>query len=343
MSFAQRALNVAENYPLPRWMLRLGVFNLVRQTSRSLHTQHVTDADFAEAMRNYPIAEATDAANEQHYELPAAFFSEALGPRRKYSCCYYPTGQETLAEAEEHALALTCTHADLQDGQHILELGCGWGAITLYMAEHYPNAHITAVSNSHGQRAYIEAQLTERKLGNVRVITADMNHFVPEAQYDRIISVEMFEHMANWHGLFAHMHGWLKPEGRVFIHIFTHKNACYRFDKRNEDDWIAQHFFTGGIMPSHGLIHNFASYFAVEEEWRWDGRHYERTADHWLENYDAKRSTIKPILKRFYGKNAGVWQHRWRLFFLATSGLFGYDKGQEWGVSHYRLRKSEAA
>jgi cyclopropane-fatty-acyl-phospholipid synthase len=298
-----------------------------------------TEAAFAEAMAQRPIAEHTDAANEQHYEVPAAFFQACLGPRLKYSSCLYEPG-ETLGQAEDRALAETCLHADLRDGQRILELGCGWGSLSLWMARTYPHAQITSVSNSASQGEFIRGRARAEGLTNLTVVTADMNDFDPPdaGQFDRVVSVEMFEHMANWRALLSRVKTWLKPDGRLFIHIFTHKTSPYRFDVEDEADWIAQHFFAGGVMPSHNLMRQFPDLFAVEQDWRWNGRHYEKTALDWLANYDRNIATIRPVLEAVYGAKAVLWHRRWRLFFLATAGLFGHRGGEEWGVSHYRLR-----
>ena len=290
-------------------------------------------------MREHPIAAFTDDANAQHYELPPAFFAEVLGPQRKYSCCYYPDENTSLAQAEEYALRETATHARLADGQTVLELGCGWGSLSLWMAEHYPASRIIAVSNSHTQRAHIEAEASRLGLGNLRVITADMNIFNTDDRFDRVVSVEMFEHMSNWRALLARINTWLRPDGLLFLHVFSHHATPYRFDQGDKADWIAQHFFTGGIMPSHNLIHHVAAPFAVEAEWRWGGTHYERTSNHWLMRYDQNANAIAGVLRNTYGADWGLWQRRWRLFFLATAGLFGANGGREWGVSHYRLSR----
>ncbi len=347
MSLIASAIRTVERSPLPDPLTRTGINFLVGRTRRSLSGGSLSQRNatheqaFVRAMAAYPIAEHTDAANEQHYELPPEFFGLVLGPRRKYSSCLYRRGGETLAQAEVFGLLETVAHADLADGQHILELGCGWGSLTLFMAERYPDAKITAVSNSAPQRAYIEAQAREKGFANVRVITADMNSFQPGGRFDRIVSVEMFEHMANWQKLLERVRSWLAPEGRVFIHVFTHKSRSYRFDHRDKSDWIAQHFFTGGIMPSHELIRHFPDLFDVEHEWQWNGRNYQRTANQWLANMDANLPEIDRILAGVYGKDALIWRRRWRLFFLATAGLFGHKNGEEWGVSHYRLRAAE--
>ena len=338
MSMMSTAINAFERLPLPDSVTSAGITFLCDRTRRSLiEYEPAQDSTFLDEMRQRPVAEHTDAANDQHYEIPAEFFSHILGPRRKYSCCLYQNRGDTLMDAEEHALADTARHADLADGQEILELGCGWGSLTLWMAQHFPNSRITAVSNSHGQRGYIEDQAAKRGFANLKVITADMNDFTPTGSFDRVVSVEMFEHMANWQPLLERIRTALNPEGRLFLHVFSHKSAPYRFDRENKADWIAQHFFTGGIMPSHGLIRHFDSLFTVEAEWLWNGVHYQRTAMDWLANYDRNALRIAEILKDVYGADWLLWRRRWRLFFLATAGLFGNNDGTEWGVSHYRL------
>jgi len=331
------AIRAVEATPLPDPLTRAGIRYLVGTRLRSLDGLPDASAQFARAMHAFPIAEHTDAANAQHYELPPRFFELTLGARRKYSCCLYPSGTETLDQAEDLALAETVAHADLADGQTILELGCGWGSLSLYMAERLPGATITAVSNSAPQRRHIEATARRRRLTNLTVITADMNDFVPTGRFDRVVSVEMFEHMANWQALLARVRDWLAPDGRLFLHVFTHRSQPYRFDTADRTDWIAQHFFTGGIMPSHGLIAQFPDLFSVEADWRWSGTHYARTARHWLERFDANRDAIDAVLADVYGRDAALWRRRWRLFYLATEGLFGHAGGAEWGVSHYRL------
>jgi cyclopropane-fatty-acyl-phospholipid synthase len=327
---------VAERVPVPDALLAAGMRHMIAGQQRRL--ERVPAVDFAAAMTARPIAEHAANANAQHYELPPEFFALILGPRRKYSSCLYALGAATLAEAEETALGETAAHADLHDGQSILELGCGWGSLSLWMAERFPMARITAVSNSAPQRLYIEAQARTLGFGNLKVITADMNDFAIDQTFDRIVSVEMFEHMANWRGLLAKASGWLKPDGRLFIHVFSHAHASYRFDHNDAQDWIARHFFTGGIMPGHDLIRSFPDLFSVEQEWRWNGSHYQRTALDWLANYDRNAKAIAPILRDVYGSDAALWRRRWRMFFLATAELFGYADGNVWGVSHYRLK-----
>ena len=339
MSLISSAIRLVERAPLPDAATRYGIGFLVGRTRRRLQAAApVEQARFVEDMAGYAIAEHSAAANEQHYELPPEFFALTLGPHRKYSCCFYETGREALGEAELAALEQTVRHAALEDGQSILELGCGWGSLTLFMAERFPSARIVAVSNSTPQRLHIEAEAARRGLTNIEIITADMNAFVPDARFDRVVSVEMFEHMSNWRDLLSRIRTWLDPDGRLFVHVFSHRHSPYRFDHRDDADWIAQHFFTGGIMPSHGLIGKFPDCFTIERDWRWNGMHYARTARDWLARFDANGARIDAILRDVYGKDAVLWRRRWRMFYLATEGLFGHADGTEWGVSHYLLR-----
>jgi cyclopropane-fatty-acyl-phospholipid synthase len=339
MSFISSIIGTAERVPLPDLVIRAAIQRLCSRTATRLAGGNAeNDATFAQEMAARATAEHTDAANTRHDKVPAAFFAHVLGPNRKYSSCFYKEPESTLQEAEEEALRQTVEHADLADGQSILELGCGWGSLSLWMARQFPNSDITAVSNSHSQRIYIEGEAASRGLKNLRVITQDMNVFAPERQCDRIVSVEMFEHMMNWRELMTRVRSWLVPDGRFFMHIFTHRSGAYLFDRADGEDWIAQHFFTGGVMPSHHLIRQYADLFTVEKEWRWSGVHYQRTAQDWLGNFDSSRDAIEVILRNVYGSDTALWMRRWRWFFLATSGLFGYADGSEWGVSHYRMR-----
>jgi cyclopropane-fatty-acyl-phospholipid synthase len=339
MSFVSSIIGTAERVPLPDIVIRAAIQRLCSRTATRLASGNAeSDASFADEMAARAIAETTDEATNPHDDVPSAFFAHVLGPSRKYSSCFYKEPESTLQEAEEESLRQTVEHADLHDGQSILELGCGWGSLSLRMARQFPHSKLTAVSNSHSQRIYIEAEAASRGLKNLRVVTQDINVFDPKQRFDRIVAVEMFEHMMNWRELMTRMRSWLKPEGRFFLHVFTHRAGAYLFDRTDKEDWIAQHFFTGGVMPSHHLIRQYADLFEVEKEWRWSGTHYQRTAQHWLSNFDRTRDEIDDILRPVYGSDTSLWMRRWRWFFLATAGLFGYADGSEWGVSHYRMK-----
>ncbi|QFY61142.1 class I SAM-dependent methyltransferase [Rhizobium grahamii] len=341
MNMLAFAINTAERAPLTDGMTLAGIDFLCVRTKRKLAASPAAEEQaFAETMSRFPVATHTEEANRQHYEVPAEFFALALGPQRKYSSCLYPTPDTTLEEAETYALAETVKHAAIEDGMSILELGCGWGSLSLYLAQQFPRSHITSVSNSASQRAYILGLAASRGLTNLTVVTADMNDFATDERFDRIVSVEMFEHMSNWRMLLERVRGWVKPDGKLFLHIFAHKDRSYRFDHDDPTDWIARHFFTGGIMPAHDLPHRFGDLFKVEQEWRWSGTHYRRTALDWLAAFDRRIDLIKPIFRQVYGKDALLWRRRWRLFFLATAGLFGHDNGDVWGVGHYLLAPS---
>jgi cyclopropane-fatty-acyl-phospholipid synthase len=339
MSFISTMIGTAERVPLPDLVIRAAIQRLCSRTATRLaHDSADSGALFADQMAARAIAEHSDEANTRHDEVPAAFFAAVLGPNRKYSSCFYKEPQSTLQEAEEEALRQTVEHADLADGQSILELGCGWGSLSLWMARQFPTSQVTALSNSHSQRQYIEREAMARGLKNIRVVTSDMNAFDPQRRFDRIVSVEMFEHIMNWRELMTRLSSWLAPDGRFFMHIFTHRSGAYRFDRADGEDWIAQHFSPGRAMPSHHLIRQYADLFEVEKEWRWSGTHYQRTALDWLGNFDSRREEIEVVLRNVYANDTALWMRRWRWYFLATSGLFGYADGSEWGVSHYRMR-----
>jgi cyclopropane-fatty-acyl-phospholipid synthase len=331
---------------LPDPLLRLGIRHLLQRRLRdevraSPDEQRRATAAFVAAMNAAPIALQTAAANEQHYEVPAEFFTHCLGPRMKYSSGLWNDGTTTLAEAEVAMLELTCARAGIAHGQDILELGCGWGSLSLWMAERFPRSRILAVSNSRSQKEYIERHARALRLANLRVVTCDMNDLsLPPESFDRVVSVEMFEHMRNWEMLLERIDGWLRPHGRLFVHIFTHRVASYAFEARDDTDWMSRYFFTGGMMPSADLMAQFDRHLGIEEQWSVSGIHYARTAEAWLQNMDRNRATILPILARTYGQGqAGKWWAYWRVFFLACAQLWGYRRGEEWGVSHYRLAK----
>ncbi|MBC7962012.1 MAG: class I SAM-dependent methyltransferase [Steroidobacteraceae bacterium] len=338
-------IDLMERGLLPDAVIRRGIRLLLQRRLRDenrgdTEVERERQREFFATLRKSPLAVETSAANEQHYELPPAFFSQVLGPRRKYSSCLYPDGVTTLAAAEEAMLELTCRRAGLDDGMDILELGCGWGSLTLWMAEKYPAARITAVSNSASQREFIESVCREKGLGNVRIVTADMNYFSTDSSFHRVVSVEMFEHMRNYGELLRRISGWLKPEGRLFVHIFCHHDLAYFFETEGEGNWMGRYFFTGGIMPSDHLLFYFNDHLRVGEHWRVNGLHYRRTCEDWLKLQDARREQIMPILRESYGDQAELWFQRWRVFFMACSELFGYNDGNEWFVGHYLLVKA---
>jgi len=344
-SAAQRAIDWTEQGRVPDLLVRQGIRRLLRERLREIHAGDTAaaaeaTAAFVAAMREAPVALTPEKANEQHYELPAEFFSAVLGPHRKYSACWWPDGVETLAQAEAAALAASCERAALQDGQRILELGCGWGSLSLWMAERFPASRITAVSNSHTQRAFIEAAAAARGLNNLHVVTCDMNRFDTAERFDRVVTIEMLEHMRNWAELFRRVSGWLNPGGRFFMHVFVHAATPYAFVDRDAGDWMSRYFFSGGMMPSDELALFFQEDLRLLRRWRWDGRHYERTANAWLAGMDARRETVWPILEQVYGRaEASRWWTRWRLFFMSCAELFGYDEGQQWWVSHYLFER----
>ncbi|MFY0649093.1 MAG: class I SAM-dependent methyltransferase [Methylophilaceae bacterium] len=342
MSFA---LNLAEKNLLPDWLIRIGIRKLLKDRifeicSDSYENQQKNKIDFIHNMNRSPIAVDTNLANEQHYEVPSEFYDYALGKNKKYSSCYWNNKTETLDAAEQLALNKTCEHAELKNGHSILELGCGWGSLTLWMAKKYPKSKITAVSNSHSQRKYIENQAKQRKLANVKIITCNMTEFDTKSKFDRIVSVEMFEHMRNFAVLYQKISTWLKKDGKFFKHIFVHKSAPYLFKVKDKNDWMSQYFFSGGMMPSIDLPLYFQSSLKIEQQWLWDGTHYAKTAREWLNNTDKNKAEIINIFKNCYGSdNAQLWLQRWRIFFMACEELWNYDQGQEWMVAHYLFSK----
>lgn len=328
---------------LPDWLIRAGIRRLLRQRLREIAQPDPAAqvAQFADSLRHLPIAVNTAESKQQHYEVPTAFYQRCLGPRLKYSACLYEKGSETLAQAEESMLALTSERARLADGLAILELGCGWGSLTLWLAEKFPRARITGVSHSRTQREHILAEAARRGLANVEIITCDMNAFeAAPGRFDRVVSVEMFEHMKNWPKLMGGIARWLKPGGLFFAHVFTHARFAYHFEVRDESDWMSRYFFTGGMMPAHDLFPRFQDDLKLVERWRVNGRHYAQTAAHWLQNMDANRADIMPLFAATYGANqAEKWWAYWRVFYLACAELWWFRDGEEWQVSHYLFRK----
>jgi len=339
-------IDLVERGMVPDALTRYGIRRLCRDrlASEGIDDPALADARFRkllEELRHSPVAIETAAANEQHYELPTRFFQLCLGKRLKYSSCFYATGKESLDQAEEAMLALYCERAALGDGQDILELGCGWGSLTLWMAERYPNSRITAVSNSATQRAHIEATCAQRGWKNVSVLTRDVNHLELDAtSFDRCVSVEMFEHMRNYDVLLGKIASWLRPGGQLFVHIFCHRNLMYPFETTGEDNWMGRYFFTGGLMPAADTLLHFQRELRIEQRWLLPGTHYQKTSDHWLANQDANRDEVMSVLTAAYGPSeAARWNQRWRMFWMSCAELFGYDGGREWLVAHYLFSK----
>jgi cyclopropane-fatty-acyl-phospholipid synthase len=332
---------------VPDFLIRKGIRHLLtaklREEGRgSIEERAERFSAFRAGLDTSPIAVNTADANEQHYQVPTEFYLNSLGPRLKYSSGYWPSAKTTFLESEEAMLALTCERAELKDGQKILELGCGWGSLTFWMAEHYPKASITAVSNSYTQRLHLEAEALRRELYNVRVITADMNSFAPPepGTYDRVVSVEMFEHMKNYRELMKRIAGWLKADGKLFVHIFTHREYAYHFEGKDPSDWITRYFFSGGTMPSHDLLLYYQDDLRIERDWKVSGTHYARTSEAWLQTMDANEQIITPILEKTYGReNADKWRAYWRIFFMSCAEIWDYRNGEEWLVSHYLFKK----
>ena len=332
--------SLLEKNLLPDWLIRIGIRRLLAQRIREETTRYDRAAYVAD-LKTRALAEQTAAANQQHYEVPTSFYQYCLGKRLKYSGCLYPTGKESLDQAEEHMLALYAERAQLADGQNILELGCGWGSLCLYNAARFPHARITAISNSRTQKEHIDAEAKKRGLTNLQIITRDINAFdIAPAQFDRVVSVEMFEHLKNYDFLFRNIARWLKPGGLLFTHIFTHSRFSYHFIARDETDWMSRYFFTGGQMPAHDLFMQFQADLTLVTDWKVNGRHYQQTAEHWLQNMDAHRAEIMPLFRATYGADqATKWWAYWRVFYLSCAELWGYKNGEEWLVSHYLFRK----
>ena len=332
---------------IPDALIRLGIRRRcaarLRELQRgSLEARHERERRFIEGLRRSQVAIHTDKANEQHYVLPPAFFEHCLGPRLKYSSGYWPNGVRTLAESEERMLELYLERSRVIDGHDVLELGCGWGSLTLCLAENLPNSRITAVSNSSPQREFILGRARERGFDNVEVITADVNHYAPTRRFDRVFSIEMFEHLKNYEILLERTASWMKSGGLLFVHMFTHRAHSYHYETRDPGDWMGRYFFTGGTMAAADLLLNFQNDVMIRDHWRIDGTHYQKTSNAWLRRMDARRAEILPVLAQTYGADqAQRWWRRWRIFFMACAEMFGYDDGSEWLVSHYLFERRD--
>ena len=340
-------IKLAEKGLLPDSFIRFGIKRLcserlAKASSFSDEDMEKEHAAWIEVLKKSPIALVPEKANEQHYEVPPRLFELVLGNKLKYSSGFWPEGVSSLDQSESAMLDLTSERAGLIDGQDILELGCGWGSLTLYMAEHFPKSKITAVSNSNDQRQFIEERCRQLKLDNVRVITADMNDFRAEGLFDRVVSIEMFEHMRNYEKLLGRVNTWLKKEGKLFVHIFSHQKVAYPFEDNDDADWMAREFFSGGQMPSHRLLMSFPGQMKIEKDWRVSGTHYEKTSLAWLQKMDKNKAEVLELFKKTYGENdAKSWFQRWRIFFMSCEVLFGFGRGSEWGVSHYLFEKPQ--
>ena len=330
---------------VPDPLIRRGIRKLLAQRLReeekgAAEAQQAHHEVLIAQLKASPIAVQTQAANEQHYEVPTAFYQFVMGKHLKYSCGYWKPGVTDLDQSEADMLALTCARAELVPGQQVLELGCGWGSLSLYMAHAYPQSTFTGVSNSRTQKIYIDEQARQRGLKNLTILTADMNVFEAPSTYDRVVSVEMFEHMRNYEKLLAKVSRWLKPDGKLFVHIFTHKEYSYLFEVKDASDWMSKYFFTGGIMPSDHLLLHFAHDVEIEKHWRVNGQQYQKTSEAWLANMDKHRAEILPIFEKTYGADQAVkWWVYWRIFFMSCAELWGYEGGNEWFVSHYLFKK----
>ena len=339
-----KLIELAEKGIIPDYFIRQGI---VRNCENRLNNENVSNTEkvsskkqiWIEQMKESPIALVPEKANEQHYEVPPAFFEKVLGKHLKYSSGYWPDGVNSLDESEESMLELSFERAQLVDGDSILELGCGWGSLTCYMASKLPNSKITAVSNSKDQKEHILNRCKNQGLDNIEVITADMNDFETENKYDRVVSIEMFEHMRNYKKLLSKISSWLNDDGKLFIHIFTHQSVVYPFENQGEADWMAREFFSGGMMPSHDLLLHFQDDLIIDDVWSMSGTHYEKTSLAWVNKMDANKDSIMKIFLKTYGDDAKLWFQRWRIFFMSCEKLFGYNNGSEWGVSHYRFNK----
>ena len=337
--------SLVESNLVPDFLIRKGIRSfcqerLDQQLSAVGDVGYAQKEQFIKSLRESPIAIVPEKANEQHYEVPARFYDLCLGKRKKYSSCFYSSTTTSLDEAEEKMLDLYVQRGEFADGQSVLELGCGWGSLTLFLAQRFPNSKITGVSNSASQREYILGQASARGLPNVDIITVDMNNFNAPRDYDRIVSIEMFEHMRNWDVLFTKVSSWLKDSGKFFMHIFTHRTFAYPYEDKGDSDWMARHFFSGGMMPSDDMPLHFQKHLNLDEHWMLAGTHYQKTARDWLANLDNNKVEVISLFEQIYGKKQGVkWYVRWRLFFMACEEMFGFDNGKEWGVSHYRFTK----
>ncbi|MCV6604629.1 MAG: cyclopropane-fatty-acyl-phospholipid synthase family protein [Porticoccaceae bacterium] len=340
-----KMIDLAEKKLVPDGAIRMGIRKLLRQRLRDefAHNPELASSQksgYIQQLRSSPIAIETDAANEQHYEVPAQFYRLALGPHLKYSSCWWDSKTRSLEAAEQQMLEVYVQRGQFENGQDILELGCGWGSLTLYLAQRFPDSKITAVSNSHSQREYIEQQAQRRGIDNIHIITQDVNHLDLQQQFDRVVSIEMFEHVRNYQQLLEKVSGWLRQDGKLFVHIFCHRSVLYPFETDGDDNWMGRYFFTGGLMPAADTLLYFQDHLTIEDQWLVNGQHYQKTSEAWLDNMDVHQREILQLFEQTYGAGQGaIWVQRWRMFFMACAELFGYNGGNEWMVTHYLFNK----
>lgn len=337
--------SLLEKDRLPDFLIRIGIRRLLLQrladeNKGNNERQQAHFMQLVEELKNSPIAVHTKEANEQHYEVPTEFYKYCLGRHLKYSSGCWKEGVTDIDTSEADMLELTCQRAELQDGQEVLELGCGWGSLSLYMAAKFPGSRFTVVSNSRTQKIHIDEQAHQRGIQNLEVITANVNDLKLNKTFDRVVSVEMFEHMRNYRQLMHNIAGWLKPAGKLFVHIFTHREYAYKFEVKDESDWMSKYFFTGGIMPSDDLLLYFNEELSIQKHWQVNGMHYSKTSEAWLKNMDAHKKEILPLFETTYGKaDALKWWVYWRIFYMACAELWAFNNGEEWLVSHYLFTK----
>lgn len=336
------------NNQIPDFLIRMGIRKYLKQRLREENkggeeAQQRHLLQFINTLKSSPIAVNTADANEQHYEVPTEFYQYCLGENLKYSCGFWKPGVTDIDISERDMLELTCERAELENGQNVLELGCGWGSLSLFMAARYPGSTFTVVSNSRTQKQHIDEQAFLRNIQNLKVITADMNTFHTDEKFGRIVSVEMFEHMRNYKLLMQKVASFLDDHGKVFVHIFTHKEFAYLFEVKDETDWMSKYFFSGGVMPSNDLLLHFNDDLNMEKQWLVNGTHYAKTSEAWLNNMDIHRDEIMPLFEQTYGKDEALkWWVYWRIFYMSCAELWNYDDGNEWMVSHYLFHKIPA-
>jgi len=338
------AITLAEKNFFPDWLIRLGIRKLMKEKLSELSSIYVSDGyerkkDWVDSMNKSPLAFSPKKANEQHYEVPSKFFQQVSGPRMKYSSCFWDSSTTNLYDAENQMLDITIRRSGIEDGMRVLDLGCGWGSLSIYIAEKLSQCNVVSVSNSQDQGNYILKEVQKKGLTNLSFIKADMNTLHTDITFDRIISVEMFEHMRNYRLLLNKIAGWLKKNGKLFIHIFCHNDYAYPYETNTDSDWMTRYYFTGGMMPSYDLLEYFQDDLDLEKSWKINGNHYRKTCRAWLNTQDKRREKIMEIFQQFYGDEGELWFNRWRIFWMACEELFAYNEGEEWFIGHFLMEK----